>query len=220
MKKTDLIEKLPFDLQMFTEGEGTLPAEGVNLEGGPGAQGNDPEGGDPDEGGKTFTQAELDQIVEDRLKREAKKAEKRQQEAARLAGMNAQERETERLKQLEKRLADFERKDAENAMYKEVSSMFKNANLSIPDSVMSTFVREDADETKEATTEFIKWCLELEESIKKKVQKEMYTGKAPKVNTTPSVTKDDWTYEKIMQVKDVEKRQELIQSHGHLFGIQ
>ncbi len=214
MKKINL---LPWELQTFADGEEQAQADDTQEnQDVSGAQDTDDTQDDSEnESGKQFTQEDVDRLVAERVAREQKKAEKQRQEAARLAGMNAQERETERLKQLEKRLADFEKKDAVNAMSKEVSNMLRETKIPIRDSVVAGLVREDADSTKEAAQDFIS----MVEEIKKDLLKDKYTGKSPKVNTSPALAKDEWTKEKIMKIKDNVKRQALIASHPDLFGL-
>lgn len=108
-------ELLHFDLQRFAEGDsdagsndGGTDADGSGQDTGDGGQGH--AGTTPTDGGKTFTQAELDAIIAKRLARERKAWEQQLEEERKKAQMT----EAERLK-AEKEEAERRAKEAEAA---------------------------------------------------------------------------------------------------------
>lgn len=161
---------------------------------------------------KMVPASEIAKIVEQRLARERKAAEKREQEAARLAGMNEKERADEEFKQLQEELAELKRDKSINAMTKVANKMITKAKIPLKDSIVKGLVRDTAEETKESVNEFI----ELVSEIKNELLKDKFTGKSPKVQTT-SQPKEKMTKAEIMAVRDDAKRQKLMEEHIHLF---
>ena len=105
----------PINLQLFAEG-----GEGGGEAGeGSGGEGGEAGAGTGGAGGRTLTQAEVDALIEKRLERERKAAEKRMTEAVEKARKDAEERA--RMTEEEKARADRERaekaaKDAEEKL--------------------------------------------------------------------------------------------------------
>lgn len=105
----------------------------------------DPEPADPE---KTYTEAELQQKIKERLSREKKKLEAEKAEAKRLAQMNEKDRAEAEKKALEEKIAEYERKETLNEMSAEATNMLSNAELPYSKELISLVTNEDADVTK------------------------------------------------------------------------
>lgn len=144
---------------------GTDPAGG----GTDGAEGDDGEGREPgDDGadtkpaGKTYTDDEVNAIVQQKLARESKKLEKRireefaqqaddkRSEAEKLAGMNDLQRAQYELKKAQGEKAALERRINLSEQMGVARSELKAAGIDLGDELLSMFVTEKADDTNAA----------------------------------------------------------------------
>lgn len=140
-------------------GDGTEGAEGDGGEGGePGGEG----GADPKPAGKTYTDDEVNAIVQQKLARESKKLEKRireelaqqaddkRSEAEKLAGMNDLQRAQYELKKAQGEKAALERRINLSEQMGVARSELKAAGIDLGDELLSMFVTEKADDTNAA----------------------------------------------------------------------
>lgn len=140
-------------------GDGTEGAEGDDGEGGePGGEG----GTDPKPAGKTYTDDEVNAIVQQKLARESKKLEKRireelaqqaddkRSEAEKLAGMNDLQRAQYELKKAQGEKAALERRINLSEQMGVARSELKAAGIDLGDELLSMFVTEKADDTNAA----------------------------------------------------------------------
>lgn len=138
-----------------TEGnEGTDP----DLE----PSGNEGNGTDPKPSGKTYTDDEVNAIVQQKLAREGKKLEKRireelaqqaddkRSEAEKLAGMNDLQRAQYELKKAQGEKAELERRINLAEQMGVARSELKAAGIDLGDELLSMFVTEKADDTNAA----------------------------------------------------------------------
>lgn len=139
--------------------EGTEGDEGADPE----PDGND-EGGsaDPKPSGKTYTDDEVNAIVQQKLARESKKLEKRirdelaqqaddkRSEAEKLAGMNDLQRAQYELKKAQGEKAELERRINLSEQMGVARSELKAAGIDLGDELLSMFVTEKADDTNAA----------------------------------------------------------------------
>ena len=200
-----------FNLRMFDE-------DGGDDKGGD-EEGGDDEGGEDagENGGKAFTQADIDKAVSAALKRERAKAEKKAKEAAeaeRLKNMTEAERTAEKLKELEAEVAKFKGEKARAEMASTVRSLLGNGGVEkINDTIVNALVvADDADQTKANVEEFIK-------SYKAAVAagiKAAMGGQTPPAGNTRKGGKA-LTKAEIMAVKDQAERQRLIRENINLF---
>lgn len=129
---------------------------------------------------KTFTQAELDDIVR-KEKAKAKRSAEREykekmDEAEKLRKMNAEQKaEYEAQKQAD-RIAELEAQLNRNGLEKEASKMLSEAGIVASDDILSFVVKNDAEGTQEAVNALSSLVNELAD---KKVS-EMLKGKTPK----------------------------------------
>lgn len=147
------------------QGDGTDPAG----DGTDGAEGGDGEGHEPgDDGtgqkpaGKTYTDDEVNAIVQQKLARESKKLEKRireelaqqaddkRSEAEKLAGMNDLQRAQYELKKAQGEKAALERRINLSEQMGVARSELKAAGIDLGDELLSMFVTEKADDTNAA----------------------------------------------------------------------
>lgn len=111
---------------------------------------------------KTFTQAELDEIVAKRLSREEKKRQEAVKEAEKLAKMNEQQKKDYEYEKLQAELAELRAENNRNAMKSEASKMLREQNIDVDDNILKFVVAENADDTKanvESFTELFKTSL-------------------------------------------------------------
>lgn len=172
MKKSLLMPTFPLkmNLQLFAEGgEG---GSGDSASGGAStnsqqeqqSQGEDQQstGGEGEQGtGKTFSREELAKIVAAETSK-AKAAwekdfEAKQEEAKKLAKMNAEEKLKHQLEQKESEINDLKRQQTLNEMSKEASKMLSENELPFDDLVVS----DDAEATKKATNAVIAFASKI-----------------------------------------------------------
>lgn len=163
---------------------------------------------------KTFTQAELDDIIK-KEKAKAKRSAEREykakmDEAEKLRKMNAEQKaEYEAQKQAD-RIAELEAQLNRNGLEKEASKMLSEAGIVASDDILSFVVKDDAEGTKEAISALSSLVNELAD---KKVG-EMLKGKTPKKveqSTSGVITKEHFNK---MGYKD---RNELLRNNPELY---
>lgn len=161
---------------------------------------------DPKE--KTFTQAEVDEIVNKRLDRERKKQEKAASEAEKLAKMSAQEQAEYQRDEYQKELKELKAKLARADIKETARAMLAADNISIPDNLISAIITDNADTTQQAIKGF---AAAFKEAVKTEVANRL-KGNEPKASTQSNITKAE-----ILAVKDPIERQKLIRENITLF---
>lgn len=163
---------------------------------------------------KTFTQAEIDAIIQ-KEKAKAKRSAEREykakiDEAEKLRKMNAEQKaEYEAQKQAD-RIAELEAQLNRNGLEKEASKMLSEAGIVASDDILNFVVKDDAEGTQEAVSALSSLVNELAD---KKVG-EMLKGKTPKKveqSTSGVITKEQFNK---MGYKD---RNELLQNNPELY---
>ncbi len=202
-----MTEKLRLNLQHFAEGGTQDPEPNNNPE-----PKDDPEPNDTgkDEGEKTFTQEEVDQILKERLAREKKNKEDAVKEAEKLAKMNKDQKAEYEREQMQKELDAYKAKEARNEMKKHASDVFKNNEITPNDELLEIVTADTADQTQANVQAFNEV---LNNMVKEQVQAKLYQG-TPKnySNGSGGVTR-----ESIEQIKDDSARQQAIAQNMHLF---
>lgn len=140
--------------------DGTEGNEGTDPD--PEPSGNEGNGTDPKPSGKTYTDDEVNAIVQQKLAREGKKLEKRireelaqqaddkRSEAEKLAGMNDLQRAQYELKKVQGEKAGLERRINLAEQMGVARSELKAAGIDLGDELLSMFVTEKADDTNAA----------------------------------------------------------------------
>lgn len=163
---------------------------------------------------KTFTQAELDDIIQ-KEKAKAKRSAEREykakmDEAEKLRKMNAEQKaEYEAQKQAD-RIAELEAQLNRNGLEKEASKMLSEAGIIVDDDILNFVVKDDAEGTQEAVNALSSLVNDLAD---KKVS-EMLKGRTPKKveqSTSGVITKEQFNK---MGYKD---RNELLQNNPELY---
>lgn len=163
---------------------------------------------------KTFTQAELDAIIQ-KEKAKAKRSAEREykakmDEAEKLRKMNAEQKaEYEAQKQAD-RIAELEAQLNRNGLEKEASKMLSEAGIVASDDILNFVVKDDAEGTQEAVNALSSLVNDLAD---KKVS-EMLKGKTPRKveqSTAGAITKEQFNR---MGYKD---RNELLQNNPELY---
>lgn len=189
------IRKIPLNLQLFADEEAETEVDQANVDA-------------EKETEKTFTQDEVNKIVQDRLAKEKAKNEKAQEEAKKLAKMNAEQKNQYMVEQLQKELEEYKTKEAKNDMIKEANSMLKEADINLPDEVVAMLIGDNAEDTKVCVDSFSKaFKTAVERAVNEKLK-----GKTPKQKSVAGITRED-----ILSVKDRQERQRLIEENEELF---
>ena len=207
-------KRLFMALQMFAEDPaGTDPA-GNDPEGGQNPAGADPKATEPkNEPEKKYTDEDVDRIINQKFAQKFSEWEKKQSkakdEAEKLAGMNAEQKEKYENEQLKKQVQELLRKDALGKMATVARGMLGEKNISVSDDLIEMLISDDAEKTKSSVDSFI---TAFQSAVEKAV-KDALKGNPPKKTSEPaSITK-----EQIMKVKDPLERQKLINEHMDLF---
>lgn len=192
-----------FDLQFFADGEpGAEGAPAEPVEGGKGAEpAPKPEA--------KYTDADIDRIIGEKLAKWTAQKKKEVSEAERLSKMTTEEKAAEKLKNLEDRIAAYEKAEARNAMTKQARGMLQDKNINVSDELLANLIAEDAEGTKAAVESFINlFNAAVEKAVKDKVK-----GEPPKAGAPSSgITK-----EQIMNITNRAERQQKIRENIELF---
>lgn len=164
---------------------------------------------------KTFTQAELDAIIQKEKAKAKRSAEKEYQakidEAERLRKMNADEKAEYEAKKKDTYIAELEAKINRSGLEKEASKMLSEAGIVAGDEILAFVVKDSAESTQEAVNSFT----ELVNQLADNKVKEMLKGKTPRKveqSTAGAITKEQFDR---MGYKD---RNELLQSNPELYA--
>ena len=163
---------------------------------------------------KTFTQAELDEIVKKEKAKAKRSTEKEYQakidEAERLRKMNADEKAKYEAEKQAAYIAELEAKINRSGLEKEASKMLSESGIAASDEILALVVKDDAERTQEAVNGFA----ELVNQLADNKVKEMLKGKTPRKveqSTAGAITKAQFDR---MGYKD---RNELLQSNPELY---
>lgn len=164
---------------------------------------------------KTFTQAELDAIIQKEKAKAKRSAEKEYQakidEAERLRKMNADEKAKYEAEKQAAYIAELEAKINRSGLEKEASKMLSEAGIVASDEILALVVKDSAESTQEAVNGFT----ELVNQLADNKVKEMLKGKTPRKveqSTAGAITKEQFDR---MGYKD---RNELLQSNPELYA--
>ena len=163
---------------------------------------------------KTFTQAELDDIIrreKAKAKRSAEKEYKsKMEEAEKLRQMNETQKAEYEAEQQEKHIKELEAKLNRIELEKEASKILSESNISVNDAILSFVVKDNAEDTKQAITAFSK----IVDDLADKRVSEMLKGKTPSrtgTSTTAGVTKEQFNR------MGYASRNELLQNNPELY---
>ena len=174
----------PFNLQLFAEESAPdlTPDEPENA----------PKSSEEEKGEKTFTQAELDKIVKDRLKRaekeNQKKIEEARTEAQKLAKMNEEQKkayEQEKIQMenenLKNQIAQLEKQAQRTKLSKSAASILQeNHKITATQDILDFVVGETAEDTNVR----IEKLVSVIKADRKAVEAERALGRTPKIYRT------------------------------------
>lgn len=164
-----------------------------------------PEAGREPKGGRTYTDAEVDAIIERRFAKWQRQQEQKVAEAAKLAEMNATQKAEYEREQALKKLAEYERRDSVRQMTDESRRQLREAGIDVPDEVVSMLVGEDAEATKAAVDGFAEaFKAAVEAEVKRRL-----AGGSPRVGGDAGAM----TAEDILRIKDPMERQRAIKQN-------
>lgn len=160
---------------------------------------------------KTFTQDQVNEMIQKRLERERKdQAEKINQakdEATKLAKMNRDQKNEYELKQAKQAADEAQSKLARYEMQDTARKMLKDEGVTLTSDELSLVVTDDA----KTTQENVKMVSDLVKRIKDEVRDDFRKGR------TPVVKNDSMTKQDIMGIKDTAARIKAIGQHQDLF---
>ena len=164
---------------------------------------------------KTFTQAEVDDIVQRRLSKAEKSFEKKIQErideAEKLRKMNAEEKAKYEAEKQADYIAELEAKINRSGLEKEASKMLSEAGIVATDEILEFVVKDSAENTQETVNNFTALVNDLAD---KKVS-EMLKGKTPK--KVEQSTEGAITQERFDRM-GYKSRNELLRSNPELYA--
>lgn len=156
-----------------------------------------------------YSDDDLDRIISRKIAEERKKSDKAASEAERLARMSESEKANERIRQLEEKLAESERKEAVAAMTRQARAMLHDKNINVNDELLANLIGDSADDTKASVENFIS----LFNTAVEKAVKEALKGESPKAGSAPA----GMTKEQILSITNRAERQRMMKEHKELF---
>ena len=196
-----------FRFSIFDEGGENGGTDGNGGDDKGAENGNGDEGDDKDK--PKYTDADLDKIINQKFSQWQKRQEKAVDEAKKLEKMSADEKNAKKLSELQARLDEMEKKDAQSKMAASARKLLQDESIVVDDVIVSALIRDDAEQTKEAVDAFVK-------SFKSAVQnaaKATFSRPAkPKTGGSGEMTRAD-----IMKIADRVERQKAIKAHPELF---
>lgn len=158
----------------------------------------------------TFTQAQVDQMIKDRVARAEKDKQKAIDEAEKLAKMNADEKQKYEFEKLQQENEELRNEKNKYSLGREATKMLAENGITADDDVLNFVVREDAEATKQAVLAFSTLIQsKVDDAVKDKLK-----GQSPKSNVGNSTA---LTRESINAMTDSVKRIKAIQENPHLF---
>ena len=158
---------------------------------------------------KKYSDADLDRIINQKFAKWQKDQDKAVSEAEKLAKMDAQQKAEYERDQLQKRVAELEKKENRAEMGKVARGMLNEDGINIPDDLVNMIITTDAESTKTNVQQFSK----LFKAAVQDAVKEALKGKTPGTGSSSGTV----TKEQIMKIKDRTERQRMIQKHRDLF---
>ena len=149
MKKKDFLY-----LQLFADDPGNGDEGAPEPEDKPGSAGGSEPHEDAPEPEKKYTDDDLDEIIKRKKAEWEKTRQKEDDEAKKLAKMNAQEKSEYKQQQLEKRIQELEDEKTLSDMRDEARKQLSDKGINISDELLAFMVSKDAKETKEAVDSF------------------------------------------------------------------
>ena len=154
---------------------------------------------------RTYTDKEVDEIINKRFAKWQKEQDRKVEEAKRLEQMNAEEKAKYELGELQKELDKLKAEKAHSEMAKTAKAIIvQNCKTQPQDALVDALVRDTAEETSETVKAFI--------AFNDEYTKSRLAGGEPKKGNTSALTTDQ-----IFAIKDPNKRLKAIEENMDLF---
>ena len=154
---------------------------------------------------RKYTDDDVDAIVERKFAKWQKQQEAKVAEASKLAEMNATQRAEYERDQLQKRLDEYERREAVRQMTDESRKQLRESGVDVPDDVVIALVGNDAETTKATVDAFAKaFNVAVEAEVRRRL-----AGSAPKAGQAAG----GYTKKDILSIKDPIERQKAIREN-------
>lgn len=191
-------------------GDGGNGGTGEGGTGGTGEGGTGGTGGTGGEGEKKYTDADVDALINKKFAEWQKKQQRAVDEAAKLAGMNAQQKAEHERDELEKKYNELLKQNTVAQLTVQARKMLSDGGVSgIPDDLVAVLVTDDAATTKKNVESFTKLFKDAVQEAVKNANKKP----SPKTGTSGgTLTKAD-----ILKIEDINERQKLINENMDLF---
>lgn len=190
-----------FNLQLFADDETVNNSQTTTSENG---NASNLKNEDSNKSQKTYTEEELNAIIDRRYARWQAQAQKQASQADKYAQLSSDEK----VKELEKQIKELNNKQAKSDMMKSARVDLRERNIDLDDDLLDLLVVSDnAEKTKENVKNFADL---FEKAVESRV-KDTLKGHAPKAKSS-NITKEE-----IMKVKDRNQRQRLIKENIDLF---
>ena len=164
---------------------------------------------EPSKQEKTFTRSDIAKMLNAERSKWEKEQREKEDQAKKLAKMNAEQKLEFEKSQLEKRIAELEAENTKREMTATARMMLQDKGVVIDDELLALLVNEDAEQTKQTVESFSEL---FKKSVEKAVQ-ERLKGRTP----SKSAQSNTLTAEQILSVPDREERQRLIAENISLF---
>ncbi len=165
---------------------------------------------------KTFTEAEVQEMIKSRVQREKKLQDDAVKEAAKLAKMTADQKRDYEFEKLKQENESFKQEQSKSALRKEARTQLTDKGLVVNDDIINLVTQgTTAEEVKDAIDNVAEL---INGMVTAQLQKEL-AGSTPKrtgavvTGSSKALTKDE-----IMLIKDPVERQKLIRENFDLFG--
>lgn len=152
-----------------------------------------------------YTDEDVNRIVQERLAR----AQKKSDEAKRLASMTAEEKAQAEIEELKKQISALTKADTESKMSASARARLSEKGITVSDELVTMLVTDNADSTAANVDKFA----ELFNAAVQDALKKQFKGTTPKTGgAAGKLTKED-----IMKVQNRAERQRLINDNLELF---
>lgn len=157
---------------------------------------------------KTYTDEEVDAIIDSKFARWKEQQEKEIDEAKKLADMDAQQKAEYETQKLKEELEELKAAATKAKMSDTARTMLSERGITVGNDLIKTLVSTDADETQANVEAFSK---AFNEAVNKAVLDKV-KGNKHNAGSTSSITKEE-----ILKIQDTRLRQEKIKENLHLF---
>ena len=157
---------------------------------------------------RTYTDAEVDEIINKRFAKWQKEQDRKVEEAKRLEQMNAEEKAKYERDALQKELDELKAERNRNEMLKTARKMLSNDGVEVGDDLIVAIIKDDAEATNLAVKELAKM---YKRDVANGVRAEL-GGNAPKKGGSSALTR-----EQIFAIKDPNQRLKAIEENMDIF---